>query len=97
MVQPNPIDVKAAVKIAIKYLEEFQDIIPTRHIRLEETEYVDSGDWLITLSTVDDSAAPMGQLAVALGNAKRDYRIFRIDAETGNVKSMKVRSLQPVD
>jgi hypothetical protein len=96
MANANPIDVKAAVKIAMKYLDDFRDIITARQVRLEETEYDDVGDWLITLSSVDDSSAPMGPLVAALGGARRDYRIFRIDAETGEVKSMKVRILQPV-
>lgn len=96
MAQPNPVDVKTAVKIAINYLEEFRDIIPVHHIRLEETEYDDAGDWLITLSTIDNSGLPVGQLAAALGTGKRDYRVFRVDAATGKVKSMKVRTLQPV-
>ena len=97
MTRSNSIDVKAAVKIAMKYLLEFQDVIPVRDVRLEETEYADSGEWLITLSTAETPTAPLGGLAAALGSGKRIYKIFRIDAETGDVKSMKVRSLQPVD
>lgn len=90
------IDVKAAVRIAIDYLREFQEFIPAQGIRLEETEYDDSGTWLITLSTIDDSDPLMGRIA-QLAGGKRDYRIFRIDAQTGEVKSMKVRTLQPIE
>ena len=92
------IDVKSAVRIAIQYLGEFQEFIPARSIRLEETEYDDAGYWLITLSTLstDDPSSTLGSLTEIL-NQKRIYKQFKIDAESGKVKSMKVRSLQPVE
>ncbi|MGD0023750.1 MAG: hypothetical protein ABSC37_03845 [Xanthobacteraceae bacterium] len=94
------VDVKSAVRIAIDYLKEFQEFIPARSFRLEETEYDEnSGCWLITLSTLDESKpqSGLGELAAALSPDKRIYKILRIDAETGNVKSMKVRTLQPLE
>ena len=97
MAQSGPVEVKDAVKIATEYLETFQDLIPVRNVRLEETEYDDSGDWLITLSTVDDSADTLGNLAATLGVGRRSYKVFRIDAATGKVKSMKVRAIQPAE
>jgi hypothetical protein len=93
------IDVKSAVRIAIKYLQEFHEFIPAQSIRLEETEYDDSGYWLITLSTLspeDPGSGVVGSLAGLLKH-ERIYKQFRIDAETGDVKSMKVRSLQPAE
>jgi hypothetical protein len=89
----GPIDVKTAVRNAIAYLREFEEFIPARGLRLEETEYDGSGSWLITLSVIDDDPRFFGELA----GTKRTYKVFRIDAETGEVKSMKVRSLQPVE
>jgi hypothetical protein len=89
------IDVKSAVRIAISYLQEFQEFIPAHAVRLEETEYDDSGFWLITLST-EDPVSPLEGLS-SLIPRKRSYKVFRIDANTGEVKSMKVRSLQPVE
>lgn len=97
MVNSSPIGVKDAVRIAMNYLAEFEDFIPIRDVRLEETEYDDSGDWLITLSAIDRPGGELGDLAAALGGNKRNHKIFRIDAFTGNVKSMKVRALQPVE
>jgi hypothetical protein len=95
MAQLNLIDVKSAVKTAMDYLAEFHDLIPVNDVRLEETEYNEgAGEWLITLSSVD-SRSPTGSLAAAFGGGKRDYKIFRIDAAKGNVKSMKVRTLVP--
>jgi len=97
MAKSTPIDVKRAVKIAMQYLTAFEDLIPIRDIRLEETEYDDSGDWLITLSAIDRPAGELGALATALGGNKRSYKVFRIDAFSGDVKSMKVRAFQPVE
>jgi hypothetical protein len=95
MATSTPIDVKRAVNIAIEYLREFQDMMPARDLRLEETEYANNGDWLITLS-ISDEMASLGGIAAALGANKRNYKQFRIDAVTGEVKAMKVRTLLPV-
>ena len=95
MNETRPIAVKAAVKTAMEYLATFQDLLPLRDVRLEETEYEDAGDWLITLSAVDNSRYPEGNLPDSLGLRKREYKVFRIDASSGKVKSMKVRSLVP--
>jgi hypothetical protein len=90
-------DVKSAVRIAIQYLQEFHEFIPAHSIRLEETEYDDNGYWLITLSTLSPED-PSGILAPPrFFPSKRIYKQFRIDAETGEVKAMKVRTLQPIE
>ena len=95
------IDVKTAVRNAMKYLQEFHEFIPARAVRLEETDYDDSGHFLITLSTLDvedpeAAGGVVGRLIPQLA-FKRTYKVFRIDGDTGEVKSMKVRQLQPVD
>ena len=77
------IDVKTAVRTAVKYVQEFQDYLPGTDIRLEETEYAEPGFWLITLSFSDN--VPFAP--------SRNYKEFRIDANSGEVLSMKVRSL----
>ena len=86
------IDIKTAVQKAVEYVREFQDYLPRSDIRLEETEFVDPGLWEITLSFLESGSVPV--LGIP---ARRIYKIFRIDAETGDVKSMKVRSLQPIE
>ncbi|KAA5601929.1 hypothetical protein [Blastochloris sulfoviridis] len=96
------IDVKAAVRIAIRYLQELGDFIPGENIRLEETEYDDGGFWLITLSTIEIPPSPTigGETmrrVLALEKGKRNYKVFRIDARSGEVKSMKVRQLLPIE
>lgn len=95
----DTIDVKAAVRIAIRYLQELGDFIPANGIRLEETEYDDTGFWLITLSTFEAQSGPAAfseamRRLMEPEKARRNYKIFRIDAHTGEVKSMKVRILE---
>jgi hypothetical protein len=92
------IDVKAAVQRAINYLNQLHEFIPANDVRLEETEYADSGDWLITLSalTPDDSNTFVKALG-SFPSQKRTYKQFRIDAASGDVKSMKVRTLEPIE
>jgi hypothetical protein len=72
------VDVKGAVRAALDYVNEFPELIPPRDVRLEETEYVDPGDWLITLSFLDNSITGL-----------RSYKTFRIDGNSGAVTSMK--------
>lgn len=91
------IDVKSAVRAAMKYLQEIQEFVPAIGMRLEETEHDDSGDWLITLSTVEDSGIRVESPFPVFPTGKRIYKVFRIDANTGDVKSMKVRTLQPIE
>jgi hypothetical protein len=76
------IDVKQAVQIAVAYINEFQEFIEPREIRLEETELVEPGYWEITLSLVDNPLT-----------GHRSYKVFRIDADTGAVRSMKARAV----
>ena len=92
----SSIDVKTAVRHAIAYLLGLEEFIAASDIRLEETEYDDRGYWLITLSSIE-KRNPLDPLASIISRPARNYKVFRIDASTGEVKSMKVRSLQPVD
>lgn len=74
-------DVHTAVKNAIDYVGSFSNIFPSSDMRLEETEIDDYGDWLITLSFLENPLT---------GN--RIYKIFRIDSNSGQVKAMKGRA-----
>lgn len=89
------IDVKTAVRAAMDYLHEFKELVPAKGVRLEETEFDDSGVWLITLSIIDDEEQP-SQFGIP-ANPRRSYKRFLVDAQTGQVKSMKVRTLQPIE
>jgi hypothetical protein len=57
---------------------------------LEEVEpSPDERYWLITLGFVDN-ANPFA--VIAGGRVNRDYKVFKVDAESGEVISMKLRS-----
>jgi hypothetical protein len=76
------IDVRTAVKAAVSYLRDFDDFISAREIRLEEVELLDDGHWQITLSFLENVL-----------NTNRLYKVFRVDAATGQVTSMKSLSM----
>jgi hypothetical protein len=77
------ITVKQAVASAIEYVDEFGHLLPRANLRLEETEFEESTNtWLITLSFSEN----------LLGEG-RTYKLFRVDAETGQIKSMTSRQL----
>ncbi|HEX8691400.1 MAG TPA: hypothetical protein VF746_03070 [Longimicrobium sp.] len=84
------IDVKQAVGAAMKYA---RDIIgPDQAPTLEEVEMTpDERYWLITLG-FDPRLSPFEVLGGT--RPQRDYKIFRIDAETGKVLSMKIRTVE---
>jgi hypothetical protein len=77
------IDVKQAVAAATAYVQQFPNLLPTSSVRLEETELTENNkQWHVTLSFLDN---------VLTG--ARSHKIFEIDADTGEVKSMKTRSI----
>ena len=94
MTKESRLDVKSAVLAAIGYLHDLDDFVPTDEVRLEETDHDDEGTWLITVSTLNP---PEKGIMSQLIPTKRNYKLFRIDAKTGEVKSMKVRTLQPIE
>ena len=87
------IDVREAVTIAQKYLQElFPD--EATDIRLEEVELVKGGsgdEWQVTLSFLrpGDTGQTLGQLLSP--DARRQYKTFTIDAGDRQVRSMKIR------
>jgi hypothetical protein len=80
------IDARQAAKVAAQYYEEISG--ERAKLSIEEVEIDDSGDfWLITLGISDIYGIG------SVGNKVREYKIFKIDAETGEVKSMKIRKV----
>ena len=80
------IDVKEATMKAQKY---FQQVYTggIQNLILEEVEYTEDRDyWLITFSFSDYRT--FGAL-----RDKRRYKQFKIDVETGEVESMKIREI----
>lgn len=81
------IDVRLAATSANDYLKGFYP--EATNIKLEEVELTeDDKFWFITLS-YDNS----DRYAVNF-NKPRSFKIFKLDAENGQVLSMKIRELQ---
>lgn len=95
---PN-INVKTAVTAANKYLQDVKDLmgIQLESLRLEEVELAeDQHEWLITLGF--DVPVRENSLATLMPGAnstyQREYKLFKVDSITGEVKAMKIRSLK---
>jgi len=92
------VDVRSAVVAARKHFSSLEDLIGfgTEDLRLEEAELSeDKKHWFITLGfirPVDKTSNPLADL-MATRNYEREYKVFKIDATTGEVKSMKIREL----
>ena len=85
------LDVKQATKLATDYLTSLYDqqLSTSDAIRLEEVELTeDEKYWLITLSF--QSVNPTGTIFFP---PRREYKVFRINAETGELQSMKIREV----
>ena len=92
------IDVRNAVGAAQQYFNSVQDMIGfgTEDLRLEEAELSeDKKHWFITLGfmrPVNKTSNYLGEL-IATRNYDREYKVFKIDATTGEVQSMKIREV----
>lgn len=84
------LDVKEAAQKASEYFVGLYKDQGLSNVQLEEVELTDDGQyWLITLSY------PVPPEIAALNfNFKRKYKVFRINAKTGEVKSMKIRKVE---
>ena len=88
------IDVRSAVEVARNYLYQVMD--PFQGLRLEETELSEDREyWLITLGFDRPVGDHLDPLQAVVNNKKyeREYRIFKIDAHSKEVQSMKIREL----
>ena len=93
------VDIKAAVTSAIDFAKSSLGPNRTADIRLEEVEssVVDGTPvWLITLSAAADDGPSisfaLGGLATVLGaDAAREYKVFTVSKNSGDVLSMKIR------
>lgn len=84
------IDLKQAVTLAVECFEEVseQDGIVFEEVELEQNG--GSAHWLVTVSM---PAPGSTGLAAMVGTKSRNYKVVRIDAETGSVESIKIRQL----
>jgi hypothetical protein len=80
------LDVREAAQKASEYFAGLYQEQQPHNVQLEEVEMSEDGNyWLITLSY------PQTELDVL--SYKRKYKIFKIDAKTGEVRSMKIRKV----
>jgi|SRR5208283_432259 len=91
------VDIKAAVKNATAFATDSLGAQRTRNIRLEEVESSTVKGrpvWLITLSSARAPVTRLDEYASILGaDAGREYKVFTVDKNTGEVLSMKIRLL----
>ncbi|MEW6380787.1 MAG: hypothetical protein AB1611_14430 [bacterium] len=86
------IDVKTAANKAYEYFRDLYADKDFSAVLLEEVELTDDQNfWLITLSYLMPAMDPPQLFGTA---PKRAYKIFTIDANTGKVKSMKIRTIK---
>lgn len=84
------VDVKQAVRSAVEFAGQLPSDLTMP--RLEEVELSEDGSiWMITLS-FDRAASSLGGIAASLVNRTRDYKVFAVRADTGEVTSMKIRT-----
>ena len=88
------IDVKEATGIALSYFEDLYGEDAFSNVLLEEVERDEEDGtsyWLITIGFTEQKqeVGPLGPFA-----SSRRYKRFRIDAETGEVVSMKIRPVE---
>jgi hypothetical protein len=85
------LNVKDAVKKAAEY---FTDLYQSQfgNVLVEEIEQ-DGNEWLITLGY----DIPGDIRSVLAGKPVRHFKLFRINGDTGEVKSMKIREVEHVE
>jgi len=81
----RPFDAKAAAKAAKEFFVAVSEKAPV-DVMLEEIEWSDDDHWLVTLGYAGQYLEQV--LGTSLG---RRYKVFKIDASTGEVVSMKIR------
>lgn len=89
------LDVKDAVRTAFGYFVELIGVSRAQDVLVEEVELVDergSDYWMVTFSVPAPLLSPVNLLEKAL-RQPRDYKVIKIDAETGVVRGMKIRQI----
>lgn len=88
--------VKEAVQAAENWVRDLYPETEIRHLRLEEVEFSDDAHWRITLGWTEP-AVRQNSLTAALQPdvyaLPRVYKTLEVDAESGAVKSMKIREV----
>jgi hypothetical protein len=97
------LDAKQAAKLALEYFNELFPNAVVSNVALKEVEFLEEENcWLITLGFDEpprSRTASAAQVNKSLENlfgapsAVRKFKIFKVNAKTGNVISMKIRKL----
>ena len=83
------IGIKEAVQAALRFAQELYGLADAERLMLEEIEPTEDGRfWMITLG-IPGALQPVELIARRTGNER--YKVFKVDAETGKVLSMKMR------
>lgn len=86
------ISVKVAAAKAVEFMKGF--FPESEVIRLEEVEITeDKKFWYITLSILEEESTGQPMFAGLSVRKSKNYKIFKIDTETGEVLSMKIRDV----
>lgn len=96
-------NVRDAVIAAKNYFQSLKDMINNKveDLRLEEVELSeDQKFWFVTLGFECPVAQKKNSLSELLPHQlaaspqyEREYKVFKVDSETGEVQSMKIREL----
>lgn len=87
------IEVQEAIRSALKALHVFYADTKCANVLLEEVELTeDEHEWLITLG-FDTVVGMQPGTILNLPVSGRKYKQFHINAESGEVKSMKIREV----
>ena len=91
------VGVKDAVAAALKYVAEVLPKNQYSRVTLEEIDIDEKEDfWLITIGLEEpepDNSNPLAAAARQQQSRKKEYKMVRVDARTGNVRSMTIRSV----
>ncbi len=83
-------DVKEATEKAIEYFKKFYPNV--EKVQLEEVEITDDDKyWNVVLSFENVETTPLSYLQIG---QQRTFKVFKIDADTGKVRSMKIRNIK---
>ena len=96
------VSVKEAVNSAFKFIENLYEGEDFADLSLEEVELSKDEDyWLVTVGFTRTYSKPLEKVTVSpifepLSRTyvtNRDYKIVKIDANTGDAKSVKIRNI----
>ena len=86
--QATPLDVRQAVSIALDYFRDLSDGQKLSDISMEEVELSDEDRfWRVTVGFfVPESTNPLAHL----GGLQRQFKIVTVNAQTGDIRSIKL-------